>query len=212
MTWIDVAGYVAAVLVFATFWMKTMILLRGFAIASNVAFLAYSFFGDLYPVLALHSVLLPLNVYRLWEMRQLIEAVKHAGEGTFSMDWAVPHARKTRLEEGATLFRKGEQADAMYCLLEGKARVVEFGVALGEGEMIGEIGLFSESGRRTATVVCATQCEFLVLGYDTVRQLSFQNPAFGFHLVNLITRRLVANLEEMEAGGRAAGKGITAST
>lgn len=209
MTWIDLAGYVAAVLVFATFWMKTMILLRVFAICSNLAFLTYGLFGELYPVLVLHSVLLPLNVYRLWEMRRLIEAVKRAGEGAFSMDWAASHARKTRLEKGAILFRKDEEADAMYCLLKGEARVVEFGVALGEGEMIGEIGLFSESGRRTATVVCETQCEFLVLGFDTVRQLCFQNPAFGFHLVNLITRRLVANIEKMETADPAAGKGMT---
>lgn len=201
MSWIDAAGFVAAGFVFATFWMKTMILLRGFAICSNFAFLSYGYMGELYPVLALHSVLLPLNVYRLWEMRRLIEAVKRATDGTFSMEWALPHARKRRLESGATLFRKGEKAEAMYYLVRGQARVVEFGVTLGEGEMLGEIALFSESERRIATVVCDTDCEFLVLSFDTVRQLYFQNPAFGFYLVNLITRRLVADLEQLETIG-----------
>ncbi|HSP94384.1 MAG TPA: hypothetical protein VLU06_07520, partial [Thermoanaerobaculia bacterium] len=58
--WVDAVGYVASLLVFCTFYMKTMIPLRSVAIASNVAFMTYGFAGRLYPVLVLHSVLLPL--------------------------------------------------------------------------------------------------------------------------------------------------------
>jgi hypothetical protein len=41
------------------------------AIASNVAFLTYGYFASLYPVFLLHTVLLPLNVFRLHQMYRL---------------------------------------------------------------------------------------------------------------------------------------------
>ncbi|MGH6945176.1 MAG: hypothetical protein ACREH6_13270 [Geminicoccaceae bacterium] len=34
---------------------------------------------------------------------------------------------------------------------------------------------------------------------DQVRQLYFQNPKFGFHLVQLITARLIENCASLEA-------------
>ncbi len=66
---VDVAGYAASLLVFAAFYMTAMTPLRAIAIASNVAFIAYGFGRELYPVLLLHAVLLPLNIVRLLQMR-----------------------------------------------------------------------------------------------------------------------------------------------
>jgi hypothetical protein len=68
MLQIDVIGYLAASLVLATFWMRSMSSLRGIAIASNLAFIAYGYIGDLMPVLLLHLLLLPVNVLRLAEL------------------------------------------------------------------------------------------------------------------------------------------------
>src|SRR5215510_8633005 len=56
---IDQVGFAAAGLVLATFCMRSMSGLRWVAIASNVAFIAYGYLGDLAPVLLLHMVLLP---------------------------------------------------------------------------------------------------------------------------------------------------------
>jgi hypothetical protein len=61
----DLIGFAAAVLVLATFCMSSMSALRWMAIASNVAFIAYGYLGGLAPVLLLHALLLPVNVYRL---------------------------------------------------------------------------------------------------------------------------------------------------
>ncbi len=63
-SWVEAAGYLASLLVFITFCMKTMVPLRIAAILSNVAFIAYAFYDVLYPILILHSFLLPLNVVR----------------------------------------------------------------------------------------------------------------------------------------------------
>jgi hypothetical protein len=58
-------GYLASLLVLATFCMRDMVALRAIAIASNVAFIAYGWLVSIEPVLILHVVLLPTNVWRL---------------------------------------------------------------------------------------------------------------------------------------------------
>jgi len=64
----DAIGYLAATLVLATFWMRSMSSLRYVAIASNLAFITYGYIGDLMPVLLLHILLLPVNALRLVEL------------------------------------------------------------------------------------------------------------------------------------------------
>lgn len=61
----DAIGYLAAVLVLAAFCMRDMTTLRVLAMASNIAFIAYAARAGLHPVLLLHAVLLPLNLWRL---------------------------------------------------------------------------------------------------------------------------------------------------
>jgi|SRR5262245_10653295 len=65
MTWIDFVGYLAALTVLMTFCMDTIVPLRGLAIASNVLFIVYGVAGQLYPVLLLHALLLPINVIKI---------------------------------------------------------------------------------------------------------------------------------------------------
>jgi hypothetical protein len=60
----DALGYVAAGLVFATFCAQRMASLRALAIASNVAFIGYGFLDSLWPILLLHSTMLPINIQR----------------------------------------------------------------------------------------------------------------------------------------------------
>jgi fatty acid desaturase len=49
--------------------MRSMSALRWLAIASNVAFIAYAYLRGLAPVLLLHTLLLPVNICRLAQMR-----------------------------------------------------------------------------------------------------------------------------------------------
>ncbi|MGZ9076547.1 MAG: hypothetical protein ACXW13_12325 [Burkholderiaceae bacterium] len=60
-------GYLASLLVLATFSMRDMVSLRVVAIASNIAFIAYGALAEISPVLLLHVVLLPVNLLRLVE-------------------------------------------------------------------------------------------------------------------------------------------------
>ena len=81
----EVSGYVAAVLVFMTFYMKTMVPLRIVGICSNCAFIMYGYLDGLYPVLILHLILLPLNSLRL---REMLKAYKTSARGN---GWRPQH-------------------------------------------------------------------------------------------------------------------------
>jgi CRP/FNR family cyclic AMP-dependent transcriptional regulator len=60
---------------FAPICMRTMIPLRLIAISSNVAFIVCGFYGGIYPVLVLHVILLPMNIWRTSEMWRLVRNV-----------------------------------------------------------------------------------------------------------------------------------------
>lgn len=71
---------------------------------------------------------------------------------------------------------------------------MELGKTLGPGAVIGEIGVFAPDHRRTATVVaCSTDCVVYELTERKTRELYFQNPAFGYAVMQLIIRRLLEN-------------------
>src|SRR6478752_4110764 len=65
MSWVDYVGFLAALTVLATFCMDTIFPLRGLAIASNILFIVYGTAGQLYPVLLLHALLLPINISKI---------------------------------------------------------------------------------------------------------------------------------------------------
>jgi CRP-like cAMP-binding protein len=78
--------------------------------------------------------------------------------------------------------------------MEGQLEVVEIGKTLGPGSVIGEIGVFAPDRKRTATVVvCATDCVVYELTESKTRELYFQNPAFGYAVMQLIVGRLLEN-------------------
>jgi hypothetical protein len=61
----DWLGWLAGALVLSTFCTSDMRALRRTAIASNLAFVAYAAWSGILPVLVLHLLLLPINLYRL---------------------------------------------------------------------------------------------------------------------------------------------------
>jgi hypothetical protein len=70
----DMLGYAASCAVLASFLMRTMVPLRLVAILSNVLFAAFGYIQNIHPVLFLHMVLLPINVWRLFAVPQAVHA------------------------------------------------------------------------------------------------------------------------------------------
>ena len=75
----DLLGYAASCAVLVTFLMRTMVSLRLVAITSNVLFAAFGYVQHIYPVLLLHAVLLPINLWRLRGVQRTRFKV-HAGK------------------------------------------------------------------------------------------------------------------------------------
>ena len=187
----DIIGYLASGLVFATFYVRTMMPLRMLAIASNIAFIAYAASEGLTPVLVLHLVLLPVNLTRLYEIKKLLAFTRSAPARDESIEAMLPFMRQSTIRKGEYLFKKGDHAGHMYYLMEGTLQLIEIDRTVSKGAIIGEIGMFSPSRERTATAVAATDCRLLSVDDSTLYQAYYQNPKLGFYLISLIAGRFV---------------------
>jgi len=199
MQWMESFGYFGAMLTLATFSMTTMLHLRMVGIAANLTFISYGALGHVYPVLLLHLILLPLNAWRLRQLLQLTRQIQEASAGRLSVDWLKPFSRRRYAEAGDVLFRLGDPANELLVVLGGRFRAVEADVALEFGEVIGELGLITKGHKRTQTVVCEEAGSLLLLTYDEVRQMYYQNPKFGFYFLELAAERLTRDAARIAA-------------
>ena len=192
--WVDAAGYLASLLVFATFCMRTMIALRVAAIGSNVCFIGFGVAAHVYPVLLLHIVLLPLNTVRTVEMLRLTRRIEVAAKGDLSFDPLRPFMKVECYSSGHILFCKGDFADRMFVISAGRLLVEEVDIELGQGDVVGEIGVFSSEQARTSTVRCLSDVELFSIAKEHLAEICFQNPAISFYLLSLITNRLLTDM------------------
>ena len=203
MLWVELLGYAASLAVLLTFCMSTMVPLRILALASNVLFILYGYFGGLTPVLILHATLLPVNLYRLFQFQRLIRDMRNITGAELPMQSLVPYMNKVRLAAGETLVRKGDQADRLYYLADGELELTDFNKTLKPGAVVGEIGVFAPHHKRTATIVCRSDCTLFELTERKAKELYFQDRSFGFAVLQLITGRLIENNERLLQSGTA---------
>lgn len=182
----------------ASIALQTMVPLRIAAIISTIFFILYGYWARNYPTLFLYLFLLPLNVFRLREMLRLVKKVKMAASGDLSMAWLKPYMTKRQYFKGDILFAKGDTADEMYYTMSGRYLLTELGIALGDGRIVGEIGLLAPENKRTASLECLESGDVLTINYEKVRELYFQNPEFGFYFLKLISERLLQNIGRLE--------------
>jgi len=191
-------SFFASIFVVATFSMRTMVPLRVFAILTNMVLIATAIPIHNYPAMLLHSVLLPFNVYRLHQMLQLVRDVKKSVNSDLSMEWLKPFMTERKCKAGEVLFYKDEKADSMYYIVSGRYRLVESGIELPVGAIVGEFGMLSPENVRTQTLECIQGGRILSVSYDQVEQLYVQNPSFGFYFLKLVTARLFENIERLD--------------
>jgi hypothetical protein len=195
---IELIGYGNAVLGVAMLMMRTMVPLRIAGIIHNIVSIIFGSLAGVYPTIVQHAVLLPLNSYRLHEMRKLVRSVKEASAGDHSMEWIKPFTTKKTVKAGKILFKKGDVADRMYFVVSGTFLVRELGIKLGHSAVVGELAFIAPDRKRTQTLECVEKGEILEIDYDTLEQLYFQNPAFGFYFLQLTSARLFDNLDRLQ--------------
>jgi CRP-like cAMP-binding protein len=131
----------------------------------------------------LHGTLLPINLYRFAEMLKLTRRVKSASKSSdMSGVWLKPYMKQTRCKAGTELFKKGDPAEHLYFLAEGKIEFVEISQTMGPGRMFGEIAFFAPNNQRTASARCVEDSLVLSMNQRTMKELYYQNPSFGFEL------------------------------
>ncbi|HUZ33024.1 MAG TPA: cyclic nucleotide-binding domain-containing protein [Xanthobacteraceae bacterium] len=198
ITLADAMGYIAALLVFMTFWMKTMVPLRLAGLASNVFFIAYGGLLMAYPVLILHVLLLPLNVLRLREMLLLTKRVGEAAAGDHDMTWIKPYTSVRHMQAGDVLFRKGDTADRLFIVVSGRCRLRDSNIEITPSTVVGELALLAPDKTRTQSLHCEESGDLLEITYGQIKQLYYQNPKFGFYFLELTSRRLFDNVARLE--------------
>ncbi len=189
-----VLGLLAAALYFATYTVKHMLSLRIIAIASNVFFIAYGIVHWALPELVLHTVLLPLNARRMWEIQRLTKEIARATQESPVSQWLLPHMTRRKFTAGEVLFRKGDPADQVVYIASGEVKIQEHDQVLRPGELLGEIGIFSPERARTQTIVCETDGDLYYMNDDMIYRLYYQNPKLGFFFMRLIVERLLRDI------------------
>lgn len=196
---IETIGYLGVALTVATYAVTTMIPLRILGVTAGSVLLVYAILTNDIPQLVMELILIPLNGYRLLEMLRLTRRVKAAASSDLSMDWLRPFARRQTCAEGTTLFRLGDNADSMYYIESGRFRLMEAGIELSEGQLVGELGLLSPGNVRTQTLQCVEAGSLLRITYLDFKQLYYQNPKFGFYFLRLVSERLFYNVDAAKA-------------
>jgi CRP/FNR family cyclic AMP-dependent transcriptional regulator len=174
---------------------KTIIPLRIAAIVANVLAMMYSTLHGTYPTLMLNAILFPLNAWRLHAMLGLVGEIDRAIKSDMSADWLLPYARPKTFKAGDIMMARGDYATAAFYIVAGEVEIPDLNQTFGTGTLLGEIGLFTPDGRRTRTVRCKTDVKAAVLDYDRFKELYFQNPQFGFRLLQMIVARMQASGE-----------------
>src|ERR1700753_905325 len=188
----------ASVFVVATTTMRTMIPLRIFGILTNLVLIGTAIPSHNYAVILVQAVVLLLNSYRLHQMLQLVRDVKKSVNSDLSMEWLKPVMTERKCADGEILFYKDEKAEEMLYIVSGRFKLIESGIELPVGAIVGELGMLSPSNVRTQSLECTESGLILSVSYTKVRDIYVQNPAFGFYFLKLASARLFQNLGTLE--------------
>ena len=94
--------------------------------------------------------------------------------------------------KGETLTKQGEPGKEAFIILSGKAIVKRSGkkvATLGTGSVVGELSLL-DNGPRTATVVCDTECQVLVISRGNFLRVIDKVPALAHKLFGALAMRI----------------------
>jgi len=188
----------ASIFVVATMTMKTMIPLRMFGIVANVVLFITAIPAHNYLVMVVQMAMLLVNSYRLHQMLQLIRDVRRSVNSDLSMEWLKPFMTERSCKAGEIVYYKDEKAEDMAYIVSGRFRLVESGIELPVGAIVGELGMLAPSKVRTQTVECIADGLILCVSYSKVEELYVQNPAFGFYFLRLASARLFQNIATLQ--------------
>lgn len=198
ITLANMFALVGAIFLVATLLMQTIVALRVTNMIGCMFFAAFGALSGNVGTFILYFLFLPINAIRLRQMLNLIKRARVATEGDTSLEWLKPFMTERDCAAGEILFYKDEKAEDMLYIVSGKFKLVESGIVLPVGAIVGELGMLSPSNMRTQTLECIEAGKILSVSYTKVEELYVQNPAFGFYFLRLASARLFQNIETLE--------------
>ena len=121
-------------------------------------------------------------------------------------------AVETSIAKGATLFREGDDGDALLVILEGEVQVTRKGVELarlGKHNVLGEMSLMGEGEVRSATATALTDVKALTVPSKRVQKMLKADHVAALkvvaNLAQVMSKRLAAineRLVSMSGGGK----------
>lgn len=195
MNWLEILGYVASGAVFVTFWMKTIIPLRLFAIAGNALYFGYGVNAELGNIILLHGSLLPLNLFRLYQALKLRKQLHEMAHAAFDPRSLLPFMTPVEQSAGSYLFKHGDNARDIFYLMAGTVRVEELNLQIHAGQLVGEIAMFTPDKNRTQSIKCETDCKLMCISEEKMLQLYAENPEFGLYVTKMMVARLLENAQ-----------------
>jgi CRP/FNR family transcriptional regulator, cyclic AMP receptor protein len=180
---VELLGYLGTAFTVASYSMRTIVPLRIAGIGSSFAFIAYALTIQSWPILLTELIILPLNLFRLWQVLRLIRELEAIPGREFSVEWLESIASHRHFRRGDRVFAAGDRADYMLFVRS----------------LVGELALFTAENRRTMSLECVEDGSVGVVSYADAKLLSFQHPKFGHYLLQLIASRLLSNLEHARA-------------
>ena len=200
--WLLIYSWTGAAIVLTTFFVKTLTPLRLLCMLSNTIFVSYAlllgskngFALENASVIILHTILFPLNAFRLYQMRRLIREVSEADKNQDIIKHLIPFMEKEKLPKDTMIFNKGDHAEKLYFIQTGIVEIPEIEKSLYPESIFGEVGIFSPKARRSAGAICAKDCELYTIKRDKILELYYQKPAFGFFIVRLLSDHIEENV------------------
>ncbi len=180
-------------------WMTRLIPLRLLSLSAAVFTGVYAYFTGFWPALLLAVLQLPINLYQLRASRRMMADVARAGMADHASRILRRYGLEQRATAGHVLFRRGDQASAVYLIETGIVFLPELGVRLERGDVLGEMGLFSRGRTRGQTALCDTDVTLTSLSREAFRDVNDAHPEIGFALMSLMRRRLAPMAGQVDA-------------
>ena len=97
---------VGAVLYVATLMVRTIVPLRILGIISMLFFIGYGALAGAVATFLLYLLSLPINIFRLHQMLNLVKKARVSAQGDLSMDWLKPFMTTRKYRQGEFCFTK----------------------------------------------------------------------------------------------------------
>ena len=130
-------------------------------------------------------------------VRTLAETPLLAGLSPEAVEEVAARANQKKVEAGATLFREGEPACALYLMLTGRVKLTQVAAEghevilrfVGPGEAVAALALF-EDAAYPLTASTVSESVLLVWHRDILQELFQRHPALAVNAMRLLSERL----------------------